>query len=465
MHAGRTRRVVGRALVGALLTLTFATTGLAGAEAAPVVGPAPGPVARLVDGAGAGRVQAHRATDRASLERAAEEADEDVFVSVQGSCAPSVKKSAKPDAVVFSTRKATFDWVLTSTSGYRKTGTVKVKRDGVVALKLPGLRLGSYRIAVTERGASSPVSDDTFEVKLCVQVKTSCKAVRFTNPASNPAADLVYGSSDEQTFELTLAPGEVRTVRVDDKKIFFSAWAVSPEDPDATPGDEEDELDGPTPTSLGRGTIKVKQSCKAKAATPALNAVQTSALVGCGAGAATGPVTFGWVAQKSLKNRTFEVVDASGAVAATGSWTRGRERTVQLAAGTYTYRAFANKKAQPFEETTFTVLGCVEVEPVCRALDLTNPNDVAVGLVVIDPALLDDPSVDVGDDPESDQLQERTLAGRASETVPWTSREAVVLAFADGADPTSRFQQLATPFPADEDDLDALVRVPVPQDC
>jgi len=457
--------VVGRALVGALLTLTFAATGLAGAQAAPVQASAPSPVARLVDGAQGGRVQAHRATDRASLARAAEEADEDVFVSVVGSCAPSAKKSAKPDGFVFSTHKATFDWVLTSTSGYRKTGSAKVKRDGIVALKLPSLRLGSYRIAVTERGASAPVSDDTFEVRLCLQVKTSCHAVRFTNPASNPGADLSYGADDEQSFDLTLAPGEVRTVRVDDKKIFFSAWAAIPEDPDATPAEQEDELDGPAPVSLGRGTLKVDQSCKAKAATPAQNAVQTNALVGCGAGTATGPVTFDWVAQKSLKNRSYEVVDATGAVVAQGSWTRGKPRTVPLQAGTYTYRAYANKNVQPFEETTFTVLRCVEVTPVCRALDLTNPNDVAVGLVVLDPALFEDPDVDLGDDPESDQLQERTLAGRASATVAWTQREAVVLAFAEQVDPANRFEQLASPFPVDEDDLDAFVRVPVPQDC
>ena len=85
--------------------------------------------------------------------------------------------------------------------------------------------------------------------------------------------------------------------------------------------------------------------------------------------------------------------------------------------------------------------------------------------VVVDPALFDDPDVDLGDDPQSDQLQERSLAARGSETVPWTQREAVVLAYAEAPDPDSRFQQLASPFPADEDDVDALPRVTVPQDC
>ena len=444
----RRRAATARVLAAALLAVTLASTGLGTALAAPAEVPAP--VARLAE-PDAARAHHAPAQDRAALAREAEEEGEDVFLSLAPTCAPSAMKKVRTSAVVFSTRKATFGWVLTATSGWRATGTVKVKKEGVTRLKLPAVRVGGYRVVLTEKGASTPVADETFDVRRCVQAKAGCHAVRFINPAGNPSADVSYGPRRADAFDVRLAPGQSRTVRIDDKRVVFEAWSA------------DVDVDAP----LGAGSVKVRQSCRHHPATPAQNAVQTTALVGCGA-TGTAPVQLFWSAQKSLANRSWQVLDGTSAVVAHGSYANGRDTTVRLAPGPYTYRSFANKDAKPFEQVGFSVLRCVEVTPACRAVALQNPNDVAVEVLLLDPeevavvaARRVDPVADEGDE---EGWYEGTLAAHGGETVPWTTTSVAVLAVASGTDETTRFVSLASPFPTGGD-LDELPVVEVPQSC
>lgn len=449
---GQRRRVATvRVLAAALLAVTLASTGLSSALAAPADVPAP--LARLA-GPAVDRAHHAPAQDRASLARAAEEEGEDVFLSVVPPCASSATKKVRPAAVLYSARKTTFGWVSTSTSGWKAKGTVKVKRDSVTKVKLPTVKVGGYRVVLTEKGAPAPAWDETFDVRRCVQATASCHAVRFTNPAGNPVADVLYGPRRADTFDVRLAPGQSRTVRIDDKAVVFEAWSAD-EDVDA---------------ALGRTKLKVKQSCRHAPATPSQNAVQTTAVAGCStAGAA--PVTLFWAAQKSLKNRTWEVLDGASAVVAQGSYANGRDVTVQLAPGAYTYRSHANEDARPFEQVGFSVLRCVEVTPVCRAVRLQNPNDLAVEVLLLDPenfAVLDrtsGPEGDEGDEGDEEGWFSGTLPARDTLTVPWTNPSVSVLAFPAGTDDAGDFVSLASPFPLDTDEESELPAVEVPQNC
>lgn len=449
---GQRRRVATvRVLAAVLLAVTLASTGLSSALASPADVPAP--VARLA-GPAVDRARHAPAQDRASLARSAEEEGEDVFLSLAPPCASSAKKKVRPEAVLYSARKATFGWVLTSASGWKATGTAKVTKESATKLKLPTVTVGGYRVVVTEKGAPAPASDETFDVRRCVQAKASCRAVRFTNPAGNPVADVLYGPRRADTFDVRLAPGQSRTVRIDDKAVVFEAWSAD-EDVDAV---------------LGRKKLKVKQSCRRNAATPSQNAVQTTAVAGCSATGAA-PVTLFWAAQKSLKNRSWEILDGASAVVAHGSYANGRDITVQLAPGAYTYRSHANKDARPFEQVAFTVLRCVDVTPVCRAVRLQNPNDLAVEVLLLDPedfAVLDraaGPEGDEGDEGDEEGWYSGTLPAGGTETVPWTQPSVSVLAFPSGTDDEADFVSLASPLPLDTDDPSGLPAVDVPQNC
>lgn len=83
--------------------------------------------------------------------------------------------------------------------------------------------------------------------------------------------------------------------------------------------------------------------------------------------------------QPSVSRATYEVRDPAHRLVASGKVKGGREAALSLPPGTYTYRSLANRLTQPFEELTFSVLGCVQVVPRCRAVEVENPNAATLG--------------------------------------------------------------------------------------
>ena len=435
---GQQRFAAGRRWVGVVaLAVTASVVGLAPASATPVPATVPAPVERLAEATGHHLTARHAGHARAGERHALRlDGDDDSFVDVSAGCASGTGK-AKVAGYVYTSAKLKLDYALTG-ANVSRTGTVKTKADRPVAFGLPSVRAGAYRLVLTVHGKGDAVGDVTFDVLPCVVVKASCRAVTFTNPAGNPAAFGRYsGHRRDQDFEIDLAPGASLTVRADHSKIDYDLSA-----------------DDPSSSTLGHGTVKVKQSCSHGPAQPDSHALQTSGFVGCAQPGALAHVQLGWSVQPSLKKLHFELLDAQQAVVAAGTPKGGREKDLNLPAGSYTYRSYANGFAQPFEDTSFVVLTCVEVVPTCQAIRLTNPN--AAGVVVV---------VDPGDDDDFDEdyIDPVTVAGHASVTVPWRGTSAYVSAFLD--DPTSLSQSyffsLASPAPWDDD----LAEITVPQSC
>lgn len=433
---GQQRYAKGARVVGVVvLALVAGVLGLGPASAAP--GDAPAPVRQLLaeaqDPAGA-----RAATGTRQALRLSGEEDAETYLFVNPRCAPGRGK-ARPGAGVDASAKAKLDWVLTG-SGLRKAGTVKVKkahRD--TSISLPKLRTGSYRLTLALHGKSDLVADQTFDVLPCVVVKTSCRAVTFTNPAGNPTAEIAYGGHKKsQQFTLSLAPGASRTVRADYSKIDYEIY-----------GETEESL-----ADLGSGTVKVKQKCKHAPALPGSQAIQSSGFASCSTQGAPADVSVGWSVQPSVSKATYEVRDAGQQLVASGKVRGGREADLSLAPGTYTYRSLANRLTQPFEELTFSVYACVRVTPRCRAVEVENPNAATLGVLLLS---VDDEETDVVGDGEL-----TTVPANQTVTIPWTGRNAWVLALAQDAwDGSTPFLSLASSFGADGDPL----TVEVPQNC
>lgn len=434
---GQQRFATGRRLIGVVvLALAAGALGLSPASAAPQAGPAP--VRQLLAEAHQPPVE-HSATGARHALRIPGEGVEQTFVGFNLGCAAGRGK-AKPNAFAYAETKLKLDWVLTGT-GLRKTGTVTTKVERPVSLKLPSVRTGDYRLTLALHGKADLVADETFDVLPCVVVKATCRAVTFTNPAGNPAAYVSYrGHKKNQEFDVELAPGASRTVRADYSKIDYDA---STDDPDASTN------------ALGGGTVKVKQSCAHGPAQPADNAVETSGFAGCSGAGAPAAVSLGWSAQPSVAKRRYEVIGADQLVVAQGSFKGGRDTDLVLAAGTYTYRSYANGIVQPFEDVSFAVLACVQVTPRCRAIQVRNPNAAALSVIVFS---TDDETTEIEGDGD-----ETTLPANGTVTIPWTGTTAWVLALTEGgwSGSASSFLSLASPL-SDEGEP---TTVDVPQNC
>lgn len=436
---GSSRVLAVRLFGPAVLALAIAAGSVAPASAAPRAVPVP--VQRLAEAAGHDLVPTPARTGERHAALAVP-GDDETYLGLAPGCATG-KGKAKPNAVVFTSTKVKLDYVLTGTA-LRKTGTVKTKVDRPVSIKLPSVRAGSYRLTLALHKKTDLVADETFDVLPCVVVKATCRAVTFTNPAGNPAAYGVYsGHKKDQDFELDLAPGESRTVRADYSKIDYDF--------------SSDE------SGLGHGTVKVKQSCAHGPATPADHALQSFGFVGCASPGALAPVQLAWSVQPSVKKPRYEVLDAQQQIVAEGSAKGGRGKELTLAAGSYTYRSYANRLTSPFEDLSFVVLDCVQVTPRCRAIELRNPNAVAV-VVAAEPSgdaeSEDAGSEDAGSD--EDYVDPVVVGAGETVTVPWHSTGAYVVAYLDDESLSpSSFLSLASPEPWDED----LPEITVPQDC
>jgi hypothetical protein len=434
---GHQRVGAGRRLIGVVvLAVAASVLQLVPASAEPVPAPVtvPAPLARTAAAAGHHLVAQHdRVDQRRALDLPGD--DDEAWLDVEPSCASGSSK-AEVGASVYTSTKVTLDYVLTGTD-LRRTGTVRTRADRPVSFSLPSLRAGSYRLTVALHGTTDPVGDASFQVLPCVTVKARCRAVTFTNPAGNPAAYGLYsGHKKSQDFELDLAPGESLTVRADYSKIDYDVSA-------------DDEASG-----LGRGTVKVKQSCSHAPAQPDSHAIQTSGYVGCASPASTAPVELRWSVQPSLKKLRYEVLDAQGRVVAKGTPKGGRSTGKTLAAGSYTYRSYANGLARPFEDVAFVVLACVELTPHCKAIELRNPNAVAV-VVVLQPS--------DGSEDDEDYVDPVVVDAGTTVTVPWSSPGASAGAYLEDETSLSQsyFLSVASPQSSDEDSPE----FDVPQNC
>lgn len=419
-----------------VLAVAASVLGLAPASAAPTTVSAP--VRHLLAEAHQPAAK-HSSTVERHAFRLPGSDDEQTFVGFNPGCATG-KGKAKPNAFVYTGSKVKLDWVLTG-SDLRKTGTVKTKVDRSVSIKLPSVRAGDYRLTLALHGKPDLVADEAFDVLPCVTVKATCRAVTFTNPASNPAAYVTYsGHKKSQEFDLELAPGESRTVRADYSKIDYDA---SSDDPDAVTD------------ALGDGTTKVKQHCTHGPAQPGENAVQSFGLAGCSLSGAPATVTLSWSVQPSVSERRYEVLGADQQVVTEGSFKGGHDADVTLPAGTYTYRSYANAIVQPFEDVSFAVLACVEVTPKCRAIQVHNPNAAALAVFVFS---TDDEQTEIEGDGE-----ETALPADGTVTIPWTGSTAWVLALAgdDWSGSGTGFFSLASPLTDDGDPTTTTV----PQSC
>lgn len=442
---GQQRFATGRRFIGVVvLAVAASVAGVGTASAAP--GNVPAPVERLAEATGHHLDAQHRLTAKrdftagpsagARHQLRIDGDDGESFVDVAAGCAMGTGK-AKVRGYVYTPKKLKLDYALTGI-GLSKTGTVKTKAERAVSFGLPSVRTGSYHLVLTLHGKTDVVGDATFDVLPCVSVKTSCRAVTFTNPAGNPAAFGLYrGHKKSQDFEIDLAPGASLTVRADYSKIDYQLSA-----------------DDDRGSSLGQGTVKVKQSCKHGPAQPDSHAIQSTGFVGCAQPGALADVQLAWSVQPSLKKPTYELLDAQQQVVASGKVKGGHEKDLKLPAGTYTYRSHANGLDAPFEDVSFVVLTCVEVVPHCQAVEVRNPNAVAV-VVSLQPGY--------DDETDEDYLEPTSVAGGHSLTVPWHSTTAYVSAFLD--DPTylqqAYFLSLAAPAPWDDEPTE----ITVPQTC
>ena len=454
---GQQRFSNGRRVIGVVVLAVVASmAGIGSASAAPATVPAP--VQRLAEASGhslvgqhlgrhslaathAGSAQQVRAGERRALR--ADDEDEP-FVGVEPGCASGTGK-AEVEAYVYTPTKLKADYVLTDT-GVVKTGTVKTKAGRPVDVTLPSLRIGTYRLVLTVQGTSDVLGDTTFDVLPCVQVKASCAAVSLTNPAGNPSALVSYGGKYADAFDLVLAPGETRSVRVDDKKVTFVA--------SSTGTDENEDV-----VFLGHVTVKVKQSCKHGSAQPGQNAVQTTVISTCAGVAGRSGAVLSWAVQPSVKDKTqiWQILDAQQVVVATGSYKNGGRKTVSLPAGTYTYRSSANAPAQTFEELAVPVLDCVTVTTDCHLIKVTNPNAVPVDAYLIDT----DEDSDVVDPGEAESFS--TVAPASTASIDWRTRSAVLLAIAGGTSDASHVISFASDFPLDDEQ--DFPEITIPQDC
>lgn len=213
---GQERRTAGRVLLTLAVTLATAATsltlGVGTASAAPQT--LPQPVRERVTQA---RVEHRLAQLGHRTTLSAREAgrhtasptpghDDDTFLVVNPGCVSRKGGKTSVGASVQTSTKTKLDYVLTGSGDYRKAGSVTAKPRRDNALKLPSIRLGSYRLTLARHRTTTLLADETFDVLPCVQVKASCYAIRVTNPAGNPTADVSYGGKDGDDFNVVLAP-------------------------------------------------------------------------------------------------------------------------------------------------------------------------------------------------------------------------------------------------------------------
>jgi hypothetical protein len=432
-------KLLGTVLVAAATAMAGLSVGAGTAAAAPVTLPTPvqQQAARLH---AADHLAPTQTGAREALRLGASGTDDDTYLEVDPGCVSKAGGKARPNATVGSSTKLKLDYVLTGPGDHRKTGTVKVKAAKDNPLGLSAVKPGAYRLTLARHGSTTLVADETFDVLPCVQAKASCHAVTFTNPAGNPSAYVMYGGHKKnQSFDLDVAPGTSRTVRADYSTIDYRAFGFY------------DSIDRAA-ARLGEDDVSVKQHCSTPPAQPGSNAVQSTGEIGCQDGDPA-YVDVAWSVQPSVKKVRYELVDASGTTVRSGTLSGGKHKSFSLLAGTYHYRSYVKGGAAPFEDVSFTVLNCVQVTPVCRGIEVRNPNPVALDVYVF--------GYDEDDESDEGTSVDATAAPSATTRVAWDRTTAYVLVTATDEDTGSHFYSDSLTPDLGSGDVD----LQVPQNC
>lgn len=116
------------------------------------------------------------------------------------------------------------------------SGALSIPSGEVVEFVVDGLGAGIYQLTFSNTVGGPSVLTVSFRVLTCVTTQVSCAAITFSNPASNPAVEVLYGSFDEEEpdGQATLAPGENLTVTTRRSELTYIAVAFN-EESDAAP--------------------------------------------------------------------------------------------------------------------------------------------------------------------------------------------------------------------------------------
>ncbi len=441
---GQGRRTARRLLETVLVVAATATAGLTTGAGTAVAAPATRPTPVQQRAARLHTAAEHRASAQTGARetlRLGAAADDDTYLEVDPGCVSKTGGKARPNASVGSSSTLKLDYVLTGPAGYQKAGTVTVKVEKAHPLGLSSVELGTYRLTLARHGSTTLVADQTFQVFPCVRVTTSCHAVTFTNPAGNPSAYVMYsGHKKRQSFDVEVAPGTSSTVRADYSRIDYRAFG------------SYESIDR-APARLGEDDVSVEQHCSTPLAQPGSNAVQSTGEIGCSDESGLAYVGVEWSVQPSVKKVRYTLVDASGTTIKSGTLSGGKDTSFSLPAGTYHYRSSVKGVATPFEDVSFTVLGCVQVTPVCRAIEVSNPNPVALDVSVF--------GYDEDDESDEGTTVDTTAAPSATTRVAWDRTTAYVFVTPTDDDLDARFHTDSLTPELGFGDVD----LQVPQNC
>lgn len=153
--------------------------------------------------------------------------DLDAFVFAE--CQQGSKETAA-EASVFneSAQPATVFFAATRQGRAVDSGRLDIPPGDFVDFAVAGLTAGAYQLTFANQPGGPPVFAVAFRVLECISVDASCAAVTFSNPASNPAVEVLYGDRDkpEPDDSVIVGPGAERTVRttrttLDYLSVFF----------------------------------------------------------------------------------------------------------------------------------------------------------------------------------------------------------------------------------------------------
>lgn len=228
------------------------------------------------------------------------------------------------------------------------SGALSIPPEDEVDFTIDGLTAGTYQLTFSNGEGGPPVLTVEFRVLECITTSVTCAAITFTNPASNPEVQVLYGDfeEDEPDGEATLAPGQAVTVPTTRTVLDYIAFILDEGSEDlgiSFAGTEED-------VAIPNG------ACRAE-----IDSIDTDcATAGEDDGSARAEVEI--VAGQQIR---YEVTRAgrSRVVARASAPARDEDREVtvefdDLSAGSYVLRVYVGDEDESTDRERFTVKEC-----------------------------------------------------------------------------------------------------------